>query len=248
LKKFKNLQTSKSTFTLVLYAMVISLIFSISISNVYAAPNAAPSNADCGVELSWDGPSYAFVQTCCWTESDPADPEGIELYFCQMCDYNPETKTASGCGEKYPQGPPRPPSGPVAPQQEDVLEQPSTENAPPIRSDNSVGPNDDNNAIDEQQSTNPTFNPNKGTISEENLVQDQPIQFSSNDEQSQETEESIEENNVETASNSQENDETSNSETPTSLSKRGNTQNSPVPPECPKQGPIPPDCTMKPKF
>jgi hypothetical protein len=24
--------------------------------------------------------------------------------------------------------------------------------------------------------------------------------------------------------------------------------NSPTPPECPKQGPIPPDCTMKPKF
>lgn len=29
---------------------------------------------------------------------------------------------------------------------------------------------------------------------------------------------------------------------------KGNSQNSPVPPECPKQGPIPPNCTLKLKF
>lgn len=33
-----------------------------------------------------------------------------------------------------------------------------------------------------------------------------------------------------------------------SLTNKGDGQNPPVPPECPKQGPIPPDCTMKPKF
>jgi hypothetical protein len=42
--------------------------------------------------------------------------------------------------------------------------------------------------------------------------------------------------------------ETSNSEQSTSLAKKGNGQNSPVPPKCPKQAPIPPDFTMKPKF
>jgi hypothetical protein len=44
------------------------------------------------------------------------------------------------------------------------------------------------------------------------------------------------------------NSETSNSESTTSFAKKGNSQNSPVPPECPKQGPIPPNCTLKPKF
>jgi hypothetical protein len=42
--------------------------------------------------------------------------------------------------------------------------------------------------------------------------------------------------------------ENSNSGTITSFAKKGNGQTSPVPPECPKQGPIPPNCTMKPKF
>ena len=39
-----------------------------------------------------------------------------------------------------------------------------------------------------------------------------------------------------------------NGEQTEGLTKKGNVQNSPVPPECPKQGTIPPDCTMKPKF
>lgn len=34
----------------------------------------------------------------------------------------------------------------------------------------------------------------------------------------------------------------------TGFAKKGNSQTSPVPPECPKQGPIPPNCTLKPKF
>jgi len=45
------------------------------------------------------------------------------------------------------------------------------------------------------------------------------------------------------------NSETSNSEQTTNFAKKGSDQMSPTtPPECPKQGPIPPDCTMKPKF
>ncbi len=42
--------------------------------------------------------------------------------------------------------------------------------------------------------------------------------------------------------------ETSNSEQSTSLARRGNGQNPPVPPQCPKQAPIPPDCTMNQSF
>ena len=42
--------------------------------------------------------------------------------------------------------------------------------------------------------------------------------------------------------------QTNNSESTTNFAKKGNTQTSPIPPECPKQGPIPPNCTLKPKF
>ena len=42
--------------------------------------------------------------------------------------------------------------------------------------------------------------------------------------------------------------EASSAESTISFAKKGNSQNSPVPPEGPKQGPIPPNCTMKPKF
>ncbi len=44
------------------------------------------------------------------------------------------------------------------------------------------------------------------------------------------------------------NSEISNSEPTTSFVKQGNSQTPPVPPEFPKQGPIPPNCTLKPKF
>jgi hypothetical protein len=33
-----------------------------------------------------------------------------------------------------------------------------------------------------------------------------------------------------------------------SVTKKGNSDNSPTPPACPDKGPIPPDCTLKPKF
>ena len=42
--------------------------------------------------------------------------------------------------------------------------------------------------------------------------------------------------------------QTNNSESTINYAKKGNSQASPVPPECPKQGPIPPNCTLKPKF
>jgi hypothetical protein len=42
--------------------------------------------------------------------------------------------------------------------------------------------------------------------------------------------------------------ESTDEEQTTSFAKKGSNQMSPTPPECPKQGPIPPDCTLKPKF
>ena len=54
------------------------------------------------------------------------------------------------------------------------------------------------------------------------------------------------EQNLETVKSN--NSATSDSASTTSFAKKGNSQNSPVTPECPKQGPIPPNCTMKPKF
>jgi hypothetical protein len=184
-------------------------------------------------------------QTCCWSERIPGKlPPNNKVNYCQTCTWDTTTGIVD-CNK--PQQQLRPSSGTVSPEG-GVLEQPPIENEPPIKSGDSVFPNDGGNVLDESQPTNPTFNSNKGTITDKNLAQDQPMQFSSNDEQSQESEESTETNNADASSNSQENDDSSTSESTTSLSKKGNTQNSPVPPECPKQAPVPPDCTMKPKF
>ena len=228
--------------------MIIFMIFSVSLSNVYAVPKSpefANSN-ECWTKAG-EGPGE-FYSTCCWTV---VDAEGIELDYCQTCEYDPSTKTHSGCSDVYPADRTIPGTGRLPPGSLDdmpTLEQAPSENEPPIKSDNSISPNEDSNVLDESQPTNPIFNSNKGTIIGENLAQDQPRQFSSNEEQSQESEESTETNNADSSSNSQENDDSSTSESTASLSKKGNTQNSPVPPECPTQGPIPPDCTMKPKF
>jgi hypothetical protein len=99
-----------------------------SVFNVFAAPNAAPSNAECKeYTTSIPGQGFTTVTDCCWTETDPDDPEGIELYYCQEC-------TQNGCAEKRPasQGPTRPPSGPVAPLQGGVLEQLEQNEQPPL--------------------------------------------------------------------------------------------------------------------
>jgi hypothetical protein len=187
------------------------------------------------------------VYICCWTETDPADPEKIEINKCQSCEV--PHKGVINCDSPFPD-PTAPPTTKedISPGDTGVLEQPPRTDDQPIKSGDSVFPNENNKVLDETQPTSPTFNSNKGTIIEENLAQDQPMQFSSNVEQNQESEELTEENNPNTESDNQVNDDSSTSESTTSLSKKGNTQNSPVPPECPKQGPIPPDCTMKPKF
>jgi hypothetical protein len=97
--------------------LVVTLAYSsISAFNVFAVQRGeAPPNADC------DENPISDTAQCCWTETDPNDPEGIELNWCQSCSTN-------GCNPKFPApvGPRPPPSGPVAPLQGGVLEQTPT--------------------------------------------------------------------------------------------------------------------------
>ena len=230
------------------FLAITLLTSSQAISYVFGLPQA-PEFKDSNE--CWTSPTPGkpgeYQTTCCWTV---VDAEGIELDYCQTCQ-NYSGFGHANCGPVYPASKVTADTGRLPPGGLDntpTLEQQPTENVPPPKSDESIVPNDDSKVLDESQPINPTFNSNKGSIINENLAEDQPMQFSSNDEQSQESDESTETNDAETESNTQEIDDSSNSETTTSLSKRGNTQNSPVPPECPKQGPIPPDCTMKPKF
>jgi hypothetical protein len=120
----------------------IALVLSITYSSAYAAPPEHTGNC----VYKYQGDRYE----CCWTETDPNDPEQIEIYKCQTCWTD---KGTVNCTSPYPDQRAPPTTGEnIVPEVEGGIEQPPTENAPPIRSDNSVGPNDDNNAIDEQQS------------------------------------------------------------------------------------------------
>jgi hypothetical protein len=100
----------------VISVLVVALIYSsTSAFNVFGlVPDEAPSNAEChsfGTQVS-----NLITWRCCWTETDPNDPDGIELYWCQYC-------TRHGCDPKKPASQGRP-TGPAAPLQEGVLEQP----------------------------------------------------------------------------------------------------------------------------
>ncbi len=122
-------------------------------SNVYAAPMSPEftNSNECWTVPQPDAPGV-YASTCCWTV---VDAEGIELDYCQTCDYDPFTRTHSGCSDVYRADMVSPDTGRLPPSSlgdMPVLEQPPKTNEPPIRSDNSVGPNDDSNAIDEQQS------------------------------------------------------------------------------------------------
>ena len=193
------------------------------ISNVYAVPPDSRWGGQMGVNCTGESKGDRWFVTCCWREPIPGQILGQE--YCQRCE-----NTGTSDNPNWACDPKQPKAFQSTSERDDAV--------PPRGGE----------ILDESQPTNPTFNSNKGTIFEENLAQDQPMQFSSNDEENQEREELTETNNPNTESNTQDNDDSSTSETTTSLSKKGNTQNSPVPPECPKQGPIPPDCTMKPKF
>ena len=78
---------------------IISIACSFVVYSVYAAPKApgfGSSDAQCWTRA--DPPPNHYTTTCCWNETDA---EGIELRYCQHCDYDPATKTHSGCGEAH---------------------------------------------------------------------------------------------------------------------------------------------------
>ncbi len=107
--------------------------------------------------------------------------------------------------------------------------------------DESIFPNNDGVAED-QQTEQPSIKSNQGIILEERTIETDSQQNPSFNEEKETSLESTKSENPPSSS------ETSGSEQTTNFAQKGNGQNSPVPPECPKQGPIPPNCTMKPKF
>jgi hypothetical protein len=115
---------------MILPLLFVPLVYSISSTpDACAAPTRVPGSYEC-----FPTTEIGIVQ-CCWTETDPDDPEGIELYYCQQCQYG-----TTNCGEKYPRGAPTPPtSGPVAPLEGGVLEQPPTA-TPPLFGENTNVP------------------------------------------------------------------------------------------------------------
>lgn len=81
----------------------MTLIFSSSITSeslgAPKSPNFGGPGADCWT-TALGGPGQ-YLTTCCWDETDPSDPEQIEMEYCQHCDYDPSTGTHSGCGEAH---------------------------------------------------------------------------------------------------------------------------------------------------
>ena len=147
-----NFQRDTKTFVrTVTMVFAIDMVLSITFSNAYSEP---PERVE-SCESEFNDGQY----TCCWTETDPADPEQIEIYKCQYCILKNNVIECT---------PVKPDPSPSSTRDEDispgdigVIEQPPTENEPPIRSDNSVSPNEDSNVIDEQQS-----NPNSPLTNE----------------------------------------------------------------------------------
>ena len=171
----------------------ITLVLSITLSNAYAVPNLSNSpEAYCNSTGEQSPNGLEMVRCCWWVAVEPGKGyEGTgDEYYCSECE-NGGSRGYINCSEPELHFRAGPTTGEnIAPKIEDGIEQPPTDNTPPIRSDNSIAPNGVNNPIDEQQSMNPTFNPNKGSIINENLAQEPPIKFSSNDEGSRELTES----------------------------------------------------------
>ena len=243
---------SKPLTFVVISVLVVALVYvSISALNVFAAPNKAPPNADCVLE---DVPGVTDkVQTCCWTEMTYGSSFAVK--FCQHCNSD-----GTGCGLKTQIGLTSPPSGPVAPLQGGVLEQPPTppptgpaaplqegvleqlqNDQPPLfgRNEAAVPPT---GGIEQPFTTTtpPLFGniPQGGGFgvlqeSETPPTFGQVAPLTDEEEaQVQEPDEQISEEDGQVIAKDEDEDD----------------DDGPVPPECPTTGPIPPDCTLKPKF
>jgi hypothetical protein len=130
---------SKPLIFVIISALVVLLVYSsYSTSDVFALTRGPVICQLVGSETD--------VYECCQTETDD---DGIEIQWCTMCDRAlPE---GSQCTERQPgrifgaleQPPTPPPSGPSAPLQGGVLEQPPSQGvAPPLTQDQGVLPED----------------------------------------------------------------------------------------------------------
>lgn len=126
-------------------AFAFTLVLSTTSSNAFAVPPEHGGNCEYEKEDVAGLPSF----WCCWTETDAKDPEQIEIYKCQHCWIeNGEVDCAPPVPD--PNAPPTTKED-IAPENTGGIEQPPTENTPPIRSDNSVPLNEDSAAVDEEQ-------------------------------------------------------------------------------------------------
>jgi hypothetical protein len=74
-----------------------------------------------------DGAYLGTAYDCCWTETDPADPEQIEIYKCQFCYVPAEGAGGPHCDPPRPGSTAPPTTGEnIVPGDTGVLEQPPT--------------------------------------------------------------------------------------------------------------------------
>jgi hypothetical protein len=204
LKNFKNLQNySKSISTLAVYIMAISMILSISSSNVYAAQKDIrfSSSADCkdGME-----PRTGMIYTtCCWREPVPGKILG--QVYCQTC-----VKDSNDCYDKIAQDFTKTPESTRPSDNDQVLEDQQTEQ-PSIKSNQGIILEERTIETDSQQ--NPSFDGEVETSSE--------ITESENPSSSSETSNSEQTTNFAKKGNGQ------NSPVPPECPKQG-----PIPPDC----------------
>jgi hypothetical protein len=219
---------------LLLLFLAVVLIYNNSSVVVFAVPREGPGldEQDCthtGTDV--------VKRTCCWTEKERGPYPKIgttEVKYCQTCYIDNDSGTEY-CNPKEKQAATSSsPSGPLAPfaplQEGSVLQTPTGQGvAPPLIQ-------------------------GQGALPEQGITQqEQPA----NVEQAQpETEgtptlKNKEKLSKDTGDNVLEEQQQQSPQTGEELpaKKRGsNNDNSPTPPACPDKGPIPPNCTLKPKF
>ena len=94
LNNFKNLQNySKSISAVVVSAMILSIIISISIPNGYAAPKDPRNDENAKCSTVYDKKEKKNKETCCWREMVPG--KILANTYCQTCE-----KFTSNCEDK----------------------------------------------------------------------------------------------------------------------------------------------------
>lgn len=99
LNNFKNLQNySKSVSIMIVSIMVFSLIISIFIPNVHAAPKDPRYKIDSDCDTVYDKKQKKYMETCCWRERVPG--QLLANTYCQTCE-----EYTNNCGDKVLQMP-----------------------------------------------------------------------------------------------------------------------------------------------